>query len=324
MPSLSIVTVTMNRTEHVLQTARHTARLGLHHEHLILDYGSTVPLRRADLPPDDRIRLIQVRNPSAKWWLTHSYNLAFALATGEHVLKLDADVLLSPQFADRILHTLEQTRAHLLCNRLTRQDWILPESRFTTNGLFLVRRSSLASIRGFNPYLQNWGWDDIDLYSRLFLAGFPVGQLPREGVELIVHGDEQRVSGQLHRPWRERLLTRASTREDVSRRRMHANDVKNQRIAVAAILRGISWPDFDVYQDAFRSTQGLPDLPPVSLFDPAEQRDLEHFLARTLLAPNHLGKLVFRVLARLGGGPYRGAALTRLLTKHHIDLSKIT
>ena len=54
--SLSIVTVCMNRREHLQATARKVAEWPHHHEHLILDWSSAEPLRRHELPDDPRLR----------------------------------------------------------------------------------------------------------------------------------------------------------------------------------------------------------------------------------------------------------------------------
>lgn len=126
MNNLSIVTVSMNRTEHLLQQARAVSMLRVHQEHVILDLGSTTPISRDQLPSDERIQLHRVESPNGRWWLTHSYNLAFALASGDQILKLDADILLSQPFMDMLSKQQAATNAHLMCNRLTLQDCSLP------------------------------------------------------------------------------------------------------------------------------------------------------------------------------------------------------
>ena len=56
--SLSIVTVCMNRSHHLLQSAPRVAALPWHREHLVVDWSSSQPLRREQLPPDPRLRLL--------------------------------------------------------------------------------------------------------------------------------------------------------------------------------------------------------------------------------------------------------------------------
>ncbi|MFN7819548.1 MAG: hypothetical protein ACK5Q7_08135, partial [Cyanobacteriota bacterium] len=65
---LSIVTVCMNRREHLLVTAPRVAAWPHHGEHLIVDWSSAVPLRREDLPRDPRVRLMRVEGET-RWSL---------------------------------------------------------------------------------------------------------------------------------------------------------------------------------------------------------------------------------------------------------------
>jgi GT2 family glycosyltransferase len=94
-PAISVVTVSMNRTEHLKKSAAAISQSPHHSEHLILDFGSSKPITSADLPKDHRIRLIRVDAPGGRWWLSQAYNLAFSLAECDSILKVDADVLIS-------------------------------------------------------------------------------------------------------------------------------------------------------------------------------------------------------------------------------------
>ena len=318
MPTrLSIVTVTMNRTEHVIQSARAVARLGLHAEHLIVDYGSSPALQRQQLPADARIRLVRVDSPDGQWWLTHAYNLAFALAAGDCILKLDADVLLAPSFERALLCHGQLGQSELLCNRLTRQDWQMPSRWFTTNGLFVCRRDRLEALGGFNPYLRGWGWDEIDLYSRFFLDGASISRLPGDGVRLIEHGDDQREPPL--------LPARLGVTQALSpTRRMEANKRKNRWIAVESLNQGIRWPSLPEYADAYRRHGSLPLICPIDLLSPGQIQRLAPELVHALLAPNRLRDLVYSCLQRAGFGPYAPGPAARLLAACGIDLSLVS
>jgi hypothetical protein len=71
--STSIVTVCMNRREHLLAAAPRVAAWPHHQEHLIVDWSSIEPLRREDLPEDQRIRLLRVEG-ERRWNLCRAYN----------------------------------------------------------------------------------------------------------------------------------------------------------------------------------------------------------------------------------------------------------
>jgi len=320
---LSLVTVSMNRTEHLLRQAREVSALSGYSEHIILDFGSTTPISRNQLPSDERIKLHRVESPNGRWWLTHSYNLAFALASGDYILKLDADILLSQRFIDAVTEEQIKTGAHLMCNRLTLQDWSLPSELFTSNGLFLCRKSSLALIGGFNPYLQGWGWDEIDLYSRFFLAGFPASRIPQHGLKLIQHDNSLRehpirTKGLKLRGFPMSVLDQLSP--DI---RMQAQNEKNRYISVASIIKKVTWPSLHDYAEAYLKFDSLPELLNISLFSAQEKLFLETRLIDYLLRPSHLDRLCWYWAKTLGFGPYSPANTLSLLNHCNIDLSLV-
>ena len=312
----------MNRTDHLLRSVRDASKLNFHEEHIIIDFGSSHPIALSDLPDDNRIKLHRIDSTNGKWWLTHSFNLGFSLAQSEYILKLDADVLLTPAFSKAMIAQLNESNAHLLCNRLTNQDWGLPNNLFTTNGLFLCKRSSLEALSGFNPYIRGWGWDEIDLYSRFFLAGFPISKLPRIGIELIEHGDAQRETPIENRKFINWYILKASKAKE-PRSRMRANNEKNRRIAIASIVKNISWPSLDEYKRSFLQTGALPDLQSVGLFDQNEYEQLLSILARRLLDPSNPTEVIYRMLRRFGVGPYKSSNAEQLLKTCGIDLSLV-
>ena len=90
MKELSIVTVCMNRQEHLLATAPKVAAWPHHGEHLIVDWSSTVPVRREELPADPRIRLLRVEG-EMDWGPSRAYNFALHQARGTWMMRMDAD-----------------------------------------------------------------------------------------------------------------------------------------------------------------------------------------------------------------------------------------
>lgn len=324
MAAISIVTVVMNRTEHLLKSAQAVSNICIHDEHVILDFGSTAPVRREMLPRDDRIKLHRVENSISKWWLTHSYNLAFALASGEYILKLDADILPSQQFFDCLCDQHAKTKAHLMCNRLTLQDWNLHSDLFTTNGLFLCKRTSLEQLRGFNPYIQGWGWDEIDLYSRFFMAGFPASRIPLDGLVLIQHEDDLREHPIGKVDSKSISLPQSKLDELSPTRRMQAQNDKNRHIAVVSIEKGLGWPSLENYAEYYRDTSGLPALPKVELFNAQEKQYLADGLIRQLLRPSRIQHHIWHLMRRFCIGPYTSANAEALLEACNINLSLVS
>lgn len=323
MVAVSIATVAMNRTEHLLQQARAVSKLPGHREHIIIDFGSKPPISRNKLPSDERIQLHRVDSPNGWWWLTHSFNLAFALASGDFILKLDADILPSQHFIDLLSEQQAATNAHLMCNRLTLQDWSLPSDLFTTNGLFLCKRSSLAEVGGFNPYIQGWGWDEIDLYSRLFLAGFPACRIPQDGLDLIHHENDVREHPVSTTGLQLIGLPQTTLDQVSATRRMQAQNEKNRQIAVASIKKQAKWPSLEDYRSAYLESSHLPSLPKVYLFDEKERQSLAAALRHQLLKPSRRENLLWRVAKKIGFGPYTHAATQALLDACNIDLGLV-
>lgn len=305
MNSLSIVTVVRNRTAHLILSAQHVAQSALHAEHLILDFGSDPVVMDEDLPDDPRVRLIRC-DWRGGWWLTHAYNLAFSLAQGDWILKLDADALIPDDFLGKIIEAQQSNGADFLCDRLTVQDWKLPSSMFRTNGLFLVSREALHAVRGFNPYIQGWGWDELDLYSRLFLAGFSSQRLPIADVRSIDHSDDERQQ---------------SVSAAISATRLKkAMNQKNMLVAQQAYLTRLEWPDLDAYSVAFAKNRKPPVLVAQALLNSSEVRALAMRCSQTLLRPGHFQRLIWRLKACFGYGPYSEKSALSFLADYGIDL----
>ncbi len=179
-PDLSVITVCMNRQQHLLETARRIAAWPHHQEHLILDWSSRVPVERAQLPPDSRIRLERV-DGEQRWNLCRAYNLAARLARGRLLMKLDADCW--PDQFDPGLVLAEDER---LC-------WFGsgPDGRL---GQFLMPRTAFEAVGGFNEVLQGYGFDDKDLKARLMSLSFNVRSLPQSAIGVESHSIHERVS----------------------------------------------------------------------------------------------------------------------------------
>jgi glycosyltransferase involved in cell wall biosynthesis len=312
----------MNRTSHLIKMAKQISNLSFHIEHIVIDFGSVVPIKRSDLPEDQRIRLHRIENPYGKWWLTHAFNVGFSLSNSDFILKLDADVLLTQRFADELLIKLSESQAHLICSRLTFQDWSLPSELFTTNGLFLCKRSSLEAIKGFNPYIRGWGWDEIDLYCRFFMAGFPIVRLSSNDVVVIEHGDDQReppiekISKGMSSFW-----SNTKCKEPTSR--MRAQNEKNRQVAIASMVKNISWPSLLEYRETYFTSGSYPILPKVNFFEQDEYSYLLLVLARMLLNPSPPMEVAYRVLHKLGTGPYTPSSAKKLIDSCGVDLSLV-
>jgi len=176
---LSVVTVCMNRREHLLATVARLAAWPHHDEHLIVDWSSRTPLRREELPADPRLRLLRVEG-EGRWSPSRAYNFALAQARGAWLMRMDADCWPTEHFDPATL----QARGPL---------WVGSggEGRF---GQFLMARERLEAVGGFNEAMRGWGFEDKDLRARLEIQqGWPLRALPAEAIGVIEHSNEERM-----------------------------------------------------------------------------------------------------------------------------------
>ena len=183
--SISIVTVCMNRREHLLEATPRVARWSQHIEHLIVDWSSEQPLRRDELPDDPRIRLIRVTG-EVRWNLCRAYNFGFDHARGDCLFKLDADA-----WPEAINEVLDPQSDAPLC-------WF-GSGDSGRLGQFLIDRQLLERVGGFNEHLWGYGFDDKDIKARLQShADATIQFLPPEALGVIVHSIRHRAS-RVHR-----------------------------------------------------------------------------------------------------------------------------
>ncbi len=180
----------MNRREHLLATAPKVAAWPHHGEHLIVDWSSTEPLRREELPADPRIRLLRVEG-EPRWNLCRAYNFGVARCKGEWVLKLDADAWPTQAF-DPFLPALR-----LAADGACGESGVVcafgsgPDGR---KGQFLMERQLFEEVGGFHELLVGYGFDDKDLLARLLQrTGWEARCVPPEWIGVISHSDGERA-----------------------------------------------------------------------------------------------------------------------------------
>jgi hypothetical protein len=184
--TLSIVTVCMNRRHHLLVSAAQVAAWPWHAEHLVVDWSSREPLRRADLPADPRLRLLRVEGESA-WNPSRAYNFALRRAEGEWLCRMDADCWPTQALVPEGL--LEAGRV-----------WV-GEGREGRYGQFLMERATFEAIGGYNEFMRGWGFEDKDLRARLEIqAGLPLASIPEQAIGVIPHGDAERIGAMRRGP----------------------------------------------------------------------------------------------------------------------------
>jgi hypothetical protein len=172
--------MSLNRRQHLIETAARVAAWPHQSEHLILDWSSAVPLRRDELPDDDRVRLVRV-DGERDWHLCRAYNLALQLACGDVLFKLDADCWPQPELDPAALR-----RDGSFCSFGSGPDGRL--------GQWILDRSLLEAVGGFNEFLVGYGFDDKDLRARVMARRGGEGPpLQARQLGVIVHSALERI-----------------------------------------------------------------------------------------------------------------------------------
>ena len=180
--SITIVTVCMNREEHLVRTACAVARWPHHQTHIIVDWSSEVPLLRSDLPSDSRIRLVRV-NDEKVWSPALAYNFGISLVTTDYVMRMDADCW--PEMYWEPLAEIDFDAAYVGKGGA---------GRF---GQFLMPLDMFDRVGGFNERMVGWGFEDKDLRFRLkFQSGVRLIELCDKCIGVLEHSNGKRVSGQ--------------------------------------------------------------------------------------------------------------------------------
>jgi hypothetical protein len=202
---LSVVTVSMNRLEHLLATAVRVAAWGeglnLAWEHVVVDWSSDQPICREQLPAGPQLRLLRVEGES-EWSAARAYNFGLTQARGTLLMRLDADVW--P--ATFPVHWIRDLGAAQM---------LVGGTRGGSEGSWLMRRELFAAVGGFHELMRGYGSDDIDLMARLEALGVRICTLPNGAFGVIHHDTALRVgqsmggaccAQSLARAWKDALV----------------------------------------------------------------------------------------------------------------------
>ena len=109
-------------------------------------------------------------------------NLGAAAADAPWLCFFDADVILSPQFSERMVPLLQAGNFYVV------DPWVRELC-----GTTICPRLDFQHIGGYDEVFQNWGGEDLDLYDRLLRRGLRRQTISHDLVQAIVHDDLLRV-----------------------------------------------------------------------------------------------------------------------------------
>lgn len=162
-------------------------------EFVLLDYNSSDHLEQwVKDEMSDHINsgiLVYYRTTTPVYYhRSHSRNIAFRLSEGNILCNLDADNYLGEGFAKEMIKNFTETEG------------VFYTSNCSTNDVFgrvLMLREDFYAIRGYNESLEGYGFEDVDLYTRLNNRGLVqlIFYNP-EYYNIIRHSKMERISNE--------------------------------------------------------------------------------------------------------------------------------
>lgn len=180
--NISVITCSMNREYYLEKVLESTNKLDNLCEHIIVDYSSSNPLSSDLLKINPKSKLVRVENEE-KWWLSRAYNFAASIAKGNILLKLDADTIINAENINKIQYSfLNFNYFGFEFNK--------------SLGNFLIKKSYFDEINGFNEYIYNWGYDDIDLHRRVNMRNSTKCKIlnGKKYINILNHPDKDRFN----------------------------------------------------------------------------------------------------------------------------------
>jgi len=149
--SISVVTCSKDRNEYLVKNFSSTKNISNLKEHIHIDFSSNLNTKNL-YKTNDKLKIIHIRNEN-EWWLTRAFNAGFHYASGDYILRLNADAELN----------FEEF------NKINLENISYINFRFGTNdfGNILCKTSVLEKINGYNEFIFGWGYDDLDIHNRI-------------------------------------------------------------------------------------------------------------------------------------------------------------
>ncbi|MEI6097879.1 MAG: galactosyltransferase-related protein [Alphaproteobacteria bacterium] len=191
VPGISVVTCSMNRTQNLIKAI--PSWLANHEiaEIVVVDWSSRIHVAQEFASAgivDPRIRILRVEN-EPRWILTYAFNAGFRAASFDTILKVDADIVLSPDFFQR---------NHVAAGSFIAGNWqTSADDQAHVNGFFFVSRKALQQVGGFNEHITSYGWDDAEIYERMTLSGLRRCDVAAGTIFHLGHDDVARIGDRL-------------------------------------------------------------------------------------------------------------------------------
>jgi radical SAM protein with 4Fe4S-binding SPASM domain len=200
-PRLSFFTVCMGRLHHLQQTLLKNLAWNANYpslEFVLLDYSSPDELAswvQSELSDQLRSgRVAYYRYDHAQFFsFSHSRNMAARLCRGDIVGNVDADNFTGPSYAQYVDQQMKDTDFLVGCD--------FENGVFTPivgdhgwTGRMAVRRQAFLDAGGYDEDMVAWGYEDMDLYNRLWQRGHSCSPIDRRFLNCIPHDNKERIA----------------------------------------------------------------------------------------------------------------------------------
>ena len=189
-PGFSILTCCMNRNKNLKIALSTWLACPSVDEIVIVDWSSDEKVE--DIIPEytngKKIKIIRAEGQE-RWVLSWAFNLGSKFISNDTMAKIDADVLITPDFLTS--HLSNNTDFYHGSWRVARTD-----NELHLNGQLLCKTKDFHEVNGYHEEITSYGWDDDDLYGRLIQKGLEEKYIDNNKIHHLVTKNIDRSSGQ--------------------------------------------------------------------------------------------------------------------------------
>jgi hypothetical protein len=185
---VSVVCGVRDRVSHLLQALPTWLACPEVGEMVVVDWSSKEPVVFAALPNDSRVVVVRVEGQE-HWVASKCHNLGLDLATGDQVLRLDADDLLDRSFF--AAHPVKEASFYCFDDKRSRDANEKP-----LMGVVFAAKAHFFAVNGYNERLTFYGYEDEDLFTRMRNLGLVALPVNLDTVHHIPHDDDARIGNQ--------------------------------------------------------------------------------------------------------------------------------
>ncbi len=186
--AISVVTCCMNRNDQLAETIGQWLMRDWVDQIVIVDWSSDKPVAETLKGMfEDRLCIIRAEEEES-WVLSYAYNLGIVHATGDMILKIDADCFVD----DRIVTDCQPDGANFYAGNW-RVGLAMGKTK-SVNGQCFFTRGAFEAVNGFSELIRGWGYDDEDFYHRMHAKGIIRRDIDCGLLDFIDHSDDRRIA----------------------------------------------------------------------------------------------------------------------------------